>query len=73
MTTDLDLDAYLERVGLTVAPRPTSTGLADLHLAHATSIPFENLDVLLGRPIRLDLEGLQAKLVRDRRGGYCYE
>jgi N-hydroxyarylamine O-acetyltransferase len=73
MTTDLDLAAYLTRVGLAAAPPPTAAGLAELHLAHATHVPFENLDVLLGRPIRLDLESLQRKLVRDRRGGYCFE
>jgi N-hydroxyarylamine O-acetyltransferase len=37
------------------------------------SIPFENLDILLGRPIRLDLPSLDAKLVASRRGGYCFE
>jgi N-hydroxyarylamine O-acetyltransferase len=73
MTTDIDLAAYLARVGLDAAPAPTAAGLAQLHLAHATHIPFENLDVLLRRPIRLDTEGLQRKLVRDRRGGYCFE
>src|SRR5438093_5316594 len=52
---------------------PSRQTLDALHLAHATHIPFENLDVLLGRPIRLDLDGLQAKLVRGRRGGYCFE
>jgi N-hydroxyarylamine O-acetyltransferase len=36
-------------------------------------IPFENLEVLLGRPVRLDLQALQSKLVRARRGGYCFE
>jgi N-hydroxyarylamine O-acetyltransferase len=69
----LDLAAYLARVGLSAAPAPTAAGLAELHLAHATHIPFENLDVLLGKPIRLDLASLQRKLVRDRRGGYCFE
>jgi N-hydroxyarylamine O-acetyltransferase len=68
-----DLAAYLDRVGLAAPPEPTAAGLAALHLAHATHIPFENLDVLLGRPIRLDPDGLQRKLVRDRRGGYCFE
>jgi N-hydroxyarylamine O-acetyltransferase len=47
--------------------------LRRLHRAHALSIPFENLDILLGRPIRLDLDSLQAKLVEGRRGGYCFE
>ena len=69
----LDLDAYLERIGYRGPVEPTRGVLDALHLGHATSIPFENLDILLGRPIRLDLESLQAKLVRDRRGGYCFE
>src|SRR5688500_1067883 len=72
-SAELDLAAYLARVGLATAPAPTAAGLAELHLAHATHIPFENLDVLLGKPIRLDLASLQQKLVRDRRGGYCFE
>jgi N-hydroxyarylamine O-acetyltransferase len=69
----VDLDAYLERIGYAGPRRPTLDVLKGLHLAHATHIPFENLDILLGRPIRLDLESLQAKLVRARRGGYCFE
>ena len=47
--------------------------LKDLHLAHVTHIPFENLDVLLRRPILLDTESLWRKLVTGGRGGYCYE
>jgi N-hydroxyarylamine O-acetyltransferase len=73
MTEALDLDAYLARVGYAGPLAPTAAVLADLHQAHATAIPFENIDVLLGRPPRLDLDSLQAKLVRDRRGGYCFE
>ncbi len=44
-----------------------------MHEAHVTHIPFENLDILLGRAIALDLASLQAKLVAGRRGGYCFE
>lgn len=69
----LDLDAYLERIGLDAAPPPTPKGLRHLHRAHALAIPFENLDILLGRGIDLDLDAIQAKLVGRRRGGYCYE
>jgi N-hydroxyarylamine O-acetyltransferase len=69
----LDLDAYLRRVGYSGARDPTAAVLEALHRAHAAAIPFENLDILLGRPIRLDLESLQEKLVRSRRGGYCFE
>ena len=69
----LDLDAYLRRVGYTGRREPTRPVLEALHLAHATHIPFENLDMLLGRPVRLDLAGLQDKLITGGRGGYCYE
>jgi N-hydroxyarylamine O-acetyltransferase len=69
----VDLAAYFERIAYAGDPTPSRATLDALHLAHATHIPFENLDILLGRPIRIDLESLQAKLVRDRRGGYCFE
>jgi N-hydroxyarylamine O-acetyltransferase len=69
----LDLDAYLSRVEYRGALISSAGILAALHLAHVTHIPFENLDVLLGQPIRLDLASLQEKLVRGRRGGYCFE
>jgi N-hydroxyarylamine O-acetyltransferase len=69
----LDLDAYLERIGYSGGLAPSRSTLDALHLAHATHIPFENLDILLGLPIRLDLPSLAAKLVRGRRGGYCFE
>jgi N-hydroxyarylamine O-acetyltransferase len=68
-----DLAAYLRRIGLDAAPSATAEGLATVHRAHAGSIPFENLDILLGRPVRLDLSSLEAKLVASRRGGYCFE
>ena len=73
MQNGLDLDAYFDRVQWGGSARPTYETLAGILRAHMSSIPFENLDVLLGRPIRLDLDGLQQKLVRARRGGYCFE
>jgi N-hydroxyarylamine O-acetyltransferase len=73
MDVTLDFDAYCERIGYRGRAEPTRTVLDALHLAHATSIPFENLDVVLGRPIRLDLASLATKLVAARRGGYCFE
>jgi N-hydroxyarylamine O-acetyltransferase len=68
-----DLPAYLERIGYEGEVAPTLDTLRGIQLAHLTSIPFENLDVQLGVPVRLDLEHLQAKLVTRRRGGYCFE
>jgi len=69
----VDLDAYLARIGYAGELQPTAAVLEGLHLAHATHVVFENLDILLGRPIRVDLESIQAKLVHGRRGGYCFE
>jgi len=69
----LDLDAYLARLRYEGARDETVGTLQGLHRAHALVIPFENLDILLGLPIRLDLDSLQAKLVASRRGGYCFE
>lgn len=69
----LEVDAYLQRIGYSGPLQPVPAVLEALHLAHATHIPFENLDILLKRPIRLDLASLQAKLVTGGRGGYCFE
>jgi N-hydroxyarylamine O-acetyltransferase len=68
-----DLDAYFARIGYDGAPTSTHETLCALHARHARAIPFENLDVLLERGIRLDLASIEQKLVRDRRGGYCFE
>jgi N-hydroxyarylamine O-acetyltransferase len=70
---ELDLSAYLARIGYegTLAPDlPTLTALSEAHLA---AIPFENLDILLGRGISVALADVQDKLVTRWRGGYCYE
>jgi N-hydroxyarylamine O-acetyltransferase len=71
--SSLDLHAYLQRIGYGGDLKPSYAVLEAIHLAHATHIPFENLDILLKRSIRLDLEGLQTKLVKAKRGGYCFE
>lgn len=73
MPQPFDLDAYLARIGYAGPRRPSYATLAGVLRAHVASIPFESFDVLLGRPIRLDPEGLQAKMVAARRGGYCFE
>jgi N-hydroxyarylamine O-acetyltransferase len=52
---------------------PTPQLLSALHLAHPAAIAFESLDPLLGRPVRIDPNSLERKLVLSRRGGYCFE
>lgn len=69
----LDLDAYLARIGYTGPRAPTAEALRRLHRAHTARIPFENLDIVLGRGISLDLDDLQQKMVHAGRGGYCLE
>ncbi len=73
MTTDFDLDAYFRRIGYAGPREPTLAVLRDIHMRHPLSIPFENLDVLLKQPVRLDIASLTDKLVVRQRGGYCYE
>ena len=70
---DFDLEAWLRRIGYQGPRSPTLETLRGIILAQATTIPFENLDVLLGRPPKLDLESLQQKMIVDGRGGYCFE
>ncbi|MGO4597544.1 arylamine N-acetyltransferase family protein [Terrabacter sp. 2RAF25] len=65
--------AYLRRLGVPAPEAPTLAALASLHRAHLLTVPFENLDIGLGRPIRLDRTSLVTKIVDQRRGGYCYE
>ena len=70
----LDLTGYFERIDYRGAADPTLATLHDLVTAHTHTIPFENLDPLMGRPIDdLSPEALTDKLVHRRRGGYCYE
>ena len=67
---------YLDRIGYRDSPSellPTGELLSALHLSHLYAVPFENLDIPLGRRIELDLAELYGKIVTRRRGGFCYE
>jgi N-hydroxyarylamine O-acetyltransferase len=68
-----DLDRYCQRIKHPHDVRPTDDGLRSLHRQQLSTIPFENFDVLLGRPINLDPGSLFDKLVCRPRGGYCFE
>ncbi len=67
------MDAYLARIGFKGDRAPTPATLRDLVFRHTTTIPFENLEIILGRPVLLDVPAMQDKMIRHRRGGYCYE
>ena len=68
-----DLAAYFARIGYTGPRAATLATLTAIHQHHVRAIPFENLDVLLGRGISLELAAIEQKLVQQKRGGYCFE
>ena len=73
MSEDVKLNAYFERIGFAGSIAPTLQTLEALHSLHAASIPFENLNSILGLPVPLDQASLNHKLLTERRGGYCFE
>lgn len=68
-----ELDSYLQRIGHSGACSANLETLTAIHHAHACSIAFENLDPWLGVPVHLDPLALNNKLVKNQRGGFCYE
>lgn len=67
------IGAYLDRIGHSGSLEPDSATLRSLHEHHMLAVPFENLDIHLGRPIECDAERFFEKIVIRRRGGFCYE
>jgi len=67
------VDNYLDRIAYTGSLTPNLTNLNQLHLAHLQNVPFENLDISLGRRINLNLPQILDKIINQRRGGFCYE
>jgi N-hydroxyarylamine O-acetyltransferase len=65
--------AHLRRIGIAGKLAPNARTLARLHRRHLLTVPFENLSIHMGEPIRLDEAALYEKIVRRRRGGFCYE
>jgi len=69
----MKLDAYFERIGFTDQPSVDLNTLIGLQRHHLLSVPYENLDVQLGRPMDLDINRIYTKIVEQGRGGWCYE
>jgi N-hydroxyarylamine O-acetyltransferase len=69
----IDLDLYCERIGYRGQRSPDLATLRAVHALHPAALPFENLDPLLGRPVSLDVGALEEKMLRRKRGGYCFE
>jgi N-hydroxyarylamine O-acetyltransferase len=68
-----DMSAYFSRIGYSGPATPTLATLGAIQLAHLNAVPFENIDVLLGRTIDIAPAAIEAKIVRSVRGGYCFE
>ncbi len=69
----MNIDAYLQRIDYHGSREPTAETLTQLHRAHMFTVPFENLDITLGRPISLSHAAFYDKIVERGRGGFCYE
>ena len=69
----MKLRRYFDRIGYRGHARPTASTLASLLRLHACSVPFENIDVQLGRPLTIGVEDAYEKIVERGRGGWCYE
>ncbi|SRR5712691_378937 len=69
----MEYKTYMERIGYRGPLRPSVEVLRKLHRRHMLSVPFENLDILLGRPIILSKNAFYDKIIKRRRGGFCYE
>jgi N-hydroxyarylamine O-acetyltransferase len=71
--TNAQRGAYLGRLGFAQRPPTDLGGLRSLQRAHLLAVPFENLDIHLGRAIVLEVDAIVGKVVDARRGGFCYE
>src|SRR5690625_4237024 len=69
----MEVNNYLQRIGLTNVTGNNLETLQLLQMNHLLHVPFENLDVIHHVPIPLEIETYYKKIVTNRRGGYCYE
>ncbi|WP_442597166.1 arylamine N-acetyltransferase family protein [Neobacillus sp. D3-1R] len=73
MGNEREIDQYLERIKMTGEIKPDFNSLQKIQEHHILAVPFENIDIANNKPIILDIETLFEKIVRSKRGGYCYE
>lgn len=73
LTNEISVPDYLNRIGLPGFAEPRLDALKQLQKAHLLTVPFENLDIHAGRAIRLDIQNIFEKVVKRKRGGFCYE
>ncbi|RJE86968.1 acetyltransferase [Paenibacillus sp. 1011MAR3C5] len=69
----MDAQSYLRRIGYTGIIDGSAEVLAELQERHLQSVPYENLDILQGKPLSLVPKDIYRKIVERRRGGYCFE
>jgi N-hydroxyarylamine O-acetyltransferase len=69
----MTLEKYLNRIGIKETPGPTLEALNEIQKAHLFTVPYENLDILIKKPLSLKAEDLYEKIVMNGRGGYCFE
>jgi len=69
----IDIDHCLQRINYEGSRTPSLETLSALQLAFVYNVPFENLDIHLGRKIELSVENFYRKIVEQQRGGFCYE
>src|SRR6266704_2972473 len=69
----MNVEAYLKRIGYSGPRMPSVNILRRLHRRHLLSIPFENLNIFLHRPIILSEAAFHDKIIKHHRGGFCYE
>jgi arylamine N-acetyltransferase len=69
----MDIDLYLKRIGFNDPIANDGETLKKLQCCHMMTVPYENLDILAGKPLKLDTDSLYEKIVVNRRGGYCFE
>ena len=73
MEKDIFLKKYLERIGIEGELYPDIETLKKLQKQHLINIPFENLDIIENKELKLDRYSLFTKIVEEKRGGICYE